>query len=184
MVRNWTHDLVHPLIKPSAPRLVIDTVEQKLYLLDTNDTLIKNYQISTAKRGLGEKKGSFQTPRGLHVIRAKIGENAPRGAVFVARRQTGEIYRAEMSIEYPERDWILTRILWLCGCEPNKNRFGDVDSMRRYIYLHGVPDEASLSSPRSKGCINLQNDDMIDLFNRVQVGSPVLITDLTEEAQS
>jgi L,D-transpeptidase YbiS len=147
---------------------------QKLYLLQDNQ-IIREYKISTAKNGVGEKKGSEQTPRGWHIIRAKIGNEQPVNSVFVGRRSTGEIYSSELKQRYLDRDWILTRILWLSGLEIGKNRLGEVDTMQRYIYIHGTPDENQMGIPASHGCVRMRNDDVIELFNKVNVGSKVLI---------
>jgi lipoprotein-anchoring transpeptidase ErfK/SrfK len=115
------------------------------------------------------------TPRGKHIIRAKIGENADINTVFVGRRDTGERYTPELRKQFPERDWILTRIMWLSGCEPGINRLGDVDTMRRYIYIHGCPDEDEMGKPDSHGCIKMHNDDVVDLFEMVAPGTHVNI---------
>ena len=135
------------------------------------------YAISSAKNGAGEKNGSFQTPRGLHIVRAKIGEGMPENAVFVARRPTGEIYTPQLAAKSPNRDWILTRILWLSGCEKGKNRGGNVDTMRRFIYIHGAPDSAKMGVPGSIGCIRMHNRDIVELFSRVPVGTFVRISE-------
>ncbi len=119
--------------------------------------------------------GSGCTPRGRHVIRAKIGTGCPLGAIFVGRRATGEIYSPELAQQFPERDWMLTRILWLCGCEPGKNRWGEVDTMRRYVYIHGCPDTEPMGVPASYGCIRMRNTDVAELFDLVEPGTPVLI---------
>ena len=133
------------------------------------------YSVSTAKNGAGEKMGSERTPIGWHKIRVKIGDSTPLNSVFVGRRATGEIYSPQLGVEYPERDWVLTRILWLGGLEPRKNRYGEVDSTWRYIYIHGCPDELMLGKPESHGCIRMKNKDVVDLFDRVEVGLKVLI---------
>jgi len=138
--------------------------------------MIKHYQVSTSKRGAGEANGSYCTPRGRHVIRARIGTGQPPNTVFVERRPTGEIYTPELAARFPGRDWILTRILWLSGCEPGFNRLGDVDTMRRYIYIHGSPDSVEMGKPGSIGCIRMHNEDIMDLFDRVEVGTKVLIS--------
>ncbi len=150
---------------------------QILELADDAGRPVKSYRVSTAARGLGEKNGSFQTPRGRHVIRAKIGAGAPPYAVFVERRPTGEIYTPELAARFPERDWILTRILWLSGCQPGINRLGDVDTMRRFIYIHGSPDSAVMGAPGSMGCIRMHTADILDLFDRVSAGTPVEIVE-------
>lgn len=131
--------------------------------------------IATAKNGVGEQYGSYQTPRGRHVIRAKIGHGAPRNGAFVGRRLTGELYSPALRQVYPKRDWILTRILWLSGLEIGKNRLGTVDTMRRYIYVHGAPDEDAMGVASSHGCIKMRNDDILFLFDKVEVGTEIHI---------
>ncbi len=143
-------------------RIEIDAARQELRLPDG-----RRYPVSTAKNGLGEKNGSFCTPRGRHIVRAKIGAGQPLGAVFVRRRPTGEVWSPDLHAKYPGRDWMLTRILWLSGCEVGKNRLGDVDTMRRMIYIHGAPDSAEMGAPGSHGCIRMRNADVVDLFERV-----------------
>ena len=146
---------------------------QTLELLDDEDRLMRRYLVSTSSRGVGEKNGSFRTPRGRHIIRAKIGHGQPANAVFMRRRPTGEIYSRELAERFPERDWMLTRILWLSGSEPGFNRLGDVDTMRRFIYLHGSPDSAVMGQPGSIGCVRMRNRDIIELFDLVPVGISV-----------
>jgi lipoprotein-anchoring transpeptidase ErfK/SrfK len=131
------------------------------------ERVLKRYPVSTAKKGLGERNGSFCTPRGRHIVRAKIGAGLPLGAVFVRRRPTGEVWTSELHAKYPGRDWILSRILWLSGCEPGKNRLGEVDTMRRYIYIHGTPDSAELGKPGSIGCVRMRNTDIAELYDFV-----------------
>ncbi len=131
------------------------------------------YEVSTAKNGPGNELGSYCTPVGRHVIRAKIGRGAAFGTVFTRRRPTGEIWSKELAEGGPGRDWILTRILWLCGLEPGRNRFGSVDTMKRYIYLHGSPPTAQMGIPGSIGCIRMRNQDIVDLFDRVPAGTTV-----------
>ena len=126
---------------------------------------------------MGEENGSYCTPRGRHIIRAKIGAGQPLNSVFIKRRPTGEIYTPELGALHPGRDWILTRILWLSGCEPGYNRLGSCDTMRRYIYIHGTPDSTLLDHPNSKGCIRMHNADLIELFELVPIRTAVnLIT--------
>lgn len=150
--------------------LVVNHQQQKMALMDAGRVL-HTYLISSALRGLGELQGSLQTPRGWHKISAKIGNGCPLNSVFVGRRATGECYTPELGAQFPERDWILTRILWLCGLEPGVNRFGTVDSQRRYIYIHGTADEIHLGQPRSHGCVRMANADIIELFTQVPVGT-------------
>ena len=157
-------------------QLRVDLRSQRIELIDGTEVLA-SYAVSSAARGAGEQEGSEQTPRGLHEIRAKIGAGAPQGAVFAGRRPTGEICTPEMVRAEPERDWILSRILWLRGLEPGKNRLRELDSMRRYIYIHGTPDEASIGTPASHGCIRMRNADVIELFDRVDSGMRVEIVE-------
>lgn len=152
----------------------IDVEKQILQLYDGR-SLLREYPVSTGALGAGEQFGSFKTPRGKHLIRARIGAGMPENTVFVRRRPTGEIWNQQLHDEHPGRDWILTRILWLSGCEPGFNRLGKVDTMRRYIYIHGSPDIAEMGVPGSHGCIRMSNADMIDLFERVPIYTPVEI---------
>jgi lipoprotein-anchoring transpeptidase ErfK/SrfK len=154
--------------------LEISIPAQHLAFIDSGQA-VRSYPVSTAKNGAGEQRGSECTPTGWHSIRAKIGSGLPLNSVFVGRRPTGEIYNEELGRRYPERDWILTRILWLGGLEPGKNRYGEVDTCWRYIYIHGTPDEQLVGLPVSHGCIRMKNEDMLDLFNRVEVGIKVHI---------
>src|SRR5689334_7737333 len=151
-------------------KIVIDTANQELRFGD------RAYPVSTAKNGLGEKNGSFCTPRGRHIVRAKIGAGQPLNSVFVRRRPTGEIWSPELHARYPGRDWILTRILWLSGCEPGRNRLGDVDTMRRYIYIHGSHDLAEMGKPGSIGCIRMRSADIVELFDLVPAYTPAEIS--------
>lgn len=158
-------------------RLEISIKAQTLTLFDDHGGVIRQYSVSTASNGAGEESGSYCTPRGKHIIRAKIGGGQRENAVFVARRPTGEIYNTGLGCQFPERDWILTRILWLSGCEPGKNRLGCVDTMRRYVYIHGSPDQATMGIPGSHGCIRMRNADIVELFDLVPVYVPVDIVD-------
>jgi L,D-transpeptidase YbiS len=153
---------------------IISAADQSLELREGVVTR-KRYRISTSKYGLGEETGSFKTPRGHHYIRAKIGAGCPEGTVFVGRRPTGEVYSAALAARYPDRDWILTRILWLSGLERGHNRLGSVDTMRRFIYIHGTPDSEPLGEAGSIGCIRMSNREVIEFFDRVPVGLPVEI---------
>jgi L,D-transpeptidase YbiS len=156
-------------------RININISSQQLVLYDDSGNIVRVYPISTARRGVGEESGSLCTPRGNHIVRAKIGAEQPVNTVFVGRRSAGQIYSAEMGREMPDRDWILSRILWLSGCEPGINRLGSCDTMRRYIYIHGTPDEGFRQRPESHGCIRMRNADVIELFDLVPAYTPVLI---------
>ncbi len=157
--------------------IFISLPEQQLELYDETGILQRRYAISTAKNGIGELKGSFKTPRGFHIIRAKIGANQPENTVFVRRRPTGEIWTPELAAAHPGRDWILTRILWLSGCKSGFNRLGDVDTMRRYIYLHGSPDTAEMGVPGSIGCVRMRNAEIVELFDCIPVKTRVNLGD-------
>ncbi len=155
-------------------RIEIDIATQRLKLL-TDDLCLQSYSVSTGLNGAGEKQDSFCTPRGSHVIAEKIGDGYAVNTVFVGRRPTGEIYSPELRGEDPDRDWILTRILWLEGTEEGKNRGGNVDSKDRYIYIHGSPDDVAMGRTGSRGCIRMHNSDVVELFDQVEVGVPVEI---------
>jgi len=155
-------------------RIDVDLATQTLRLFE-GDKVRARYEVSTALRGAGEEHGSERTPRGLHIVRAKIGAGLPRGAVLVGRRPTGEIWSPALHAQHPRRDWILTRILWLSGMEPGRNRLGSVDTMRRFIYIHGSPDAVPMGRPGSHGCIRMRNDDILALFDAVPVGTQVRI---------
>jgi L,D-transpeptidase YbiS len=158
------------------PRIEISIPEQSLRLVAEDGRELKRCAVSTSKNGAGEREGSFCTPRGEHVVRAKIGTGQPLNTVFRGRRPTGEIWTPELGECFPGRDWILTRILWLSGREVGKNRLGNVDTMRRYIYIHGSPDSVPMGTPGSIGCIRMRNHDIVELFERVPAGTPVRIS--------
>lgn len=155
-------------------RLHIDIALQQLRLV-RDGTPLRSYTVSTALNGVGEVNGSGCTPRGLHRVRAKVGAGCAPGTVFVGRRATGEVYSPDLAAANPGRDWVLTRILWLSGCEPGLNRGGAVDTLRRYIYIHGCPDDCAMGVPLSHGCVRMTNADVIDLFDWVAVGTWVHI---------
>lgn len=156
-----------------SARIHISIARQYLSLFDDQGRIERRYAVSTAERGVGEQRGSYCTPRGQHLIRARIGAGQPENTVFVARRPSGEIYTPELGAAFPERDWILTRILWLSGRQPGFNRLGTCDTMRRYIYIHGSPDSVPMGQPGSHGCIRMRNADIVDLFERVAIYTPV-----------
>lgn len=158
-----------------ASHVHISIAQQQLHLVVP--TAQTSFSISTAAAGAGERNGSGMTPRGEHLVRAKIGAGLPTGAVFVGRRYSGEIYTPKLAQDFPKRDWILTRILWLSGLQPGFNRLGNVDTMRRYIYIHGTPESEPMGVPASHGCIRMRNDDLLSLFSQVPIGCRVLITE-------
>lgn len=155
----------------------ISIAKQSLTLLDDTGELLAQFPVSTAANGVGCQKNSGCTPLGRHIIRAKIGADAPPNAVFVGRRQTGEICTPTLMAQFPKRDWILTRILWLSGTEQGINRLGNVDTMQRYVYIHGTPESTNMTVPGSHGCVRMRNDDIIALFNIVPVGTRVDIVE-------
>ncbi len=154
----------------------ISISNQSIQLMD-NDQIVFNAMIATAKNGAGENFGSECTPRGWHTIRAKIGAGCAENTVFIGRRPTGEIYSEKLKQEHPGRDWILTRIMWLSGLEVGFNRSGQQDSMRRFIYIHGCPDEHLMGIPSSHGCIKMRNSKVIQLFDQIETGISVVINE-------
>lgn len=158
-------------------KVQVSIARQTLSVFEDDGQLWREYAVSTAAAGAGEAQGSYQTPRGRHVIRAKIGHGAPENTVFVRRRPTGECWTPELDATCPTRDWILTRIFWLSGCEPGVNRLGSVDTMRRFIYIHGSPQNAKMGLPGSHGCIRMRNADIVELFDKVPCYTPVEITE-------
>ena len=161
-------------MRPESPLIKVSIDEQRLQYLESGH-VVMDVAVSTAANGPGEIMHSECTPRGRHHIRAKIGAGAPENTVFVGRRASGEIYTPDLKQQHPDRDWMLTRILWLSGLEPGNNRLGNRDSMRRYIYIHGCPDGDAMGTPSSHGCVKMRNSEVIKLFDRVPVGTQVLI---------
>ncbi|MDP4546684.1 L,D-transpeptidase [Marinobacter sp. MDS2] len=160
---------------PQRAHIHISLADQSLRVLADDGSLLASYPVSTALNGAGEQDGSGCTPRGRHYVRARIGEGQPLNAVFRGRRPTGEVYTPELAAAYPDRDWILTRILWLCGLEWQRNRGPGVDTFRRFIYIHGTPDTEPMGVPMSHGCVRMRNRDLLELFERAPVGMYVNI---------
>lgn len=156
-------------------KIEIDIPAQALALLDEGGKVLRSYPVSTAANGLGEQEGSNRTPGGRHIVRAKIGAGLPLRTVFRGRRPTGEVWSPELHERFPGRDWMLTRLLWLSGREPGRNRLGNVDTMRRYIYIHGSPDLEPMGVPGSHGCVRMRNEDVAELFDLVPPYTPVEI---------
>jgi L,D-transpeptidase YbiS len=152
-------------------------IDRQALALCLGEQVLRVYPVSTARNGAGECSGSGCTPRGRHRVRLKIGAGCAPGTVFVGRRPTGEIYAPELAARFPGRDWILTRILWLTGCESGRNRGGAVDTLRRFIYIHGCPDTEPMGVPRSHGCIRMRDGDLLELFERIENGTPVEIVE-------
>jgi predicted GNAT family N-acyltransferase len=168
----------------SSMRIRISLPQQTLELHDGHGTLLRRYSVSTARNGAGEQNGSFCTPRGRHIVRAKVGAGETANTVFKRRRPTGEVWTPQLAEEFPGRDWILTRILWLSGKEPGRNRLGEVDTMRRYIYVHGSPDTVAMGTPGSIGCVRMRNSDIIELFDLIPLQTPVDIVEFGVAAGS
>lgn len=158
-----------------SERLIRISLPDQRLVLAVGERPLAVYPVSTARNGPGERRGSGCTPRGWHRIRIKIGAGLPPDTVFVGRRPTGEIYGPELAGRHPERDWILTRILWLTGLEPGRNRGGECDTLRRFIYIHGCPDTAPMGVPLSHGCIRMRNRDLLALFGQVATGDRVFV---------
>jgi lipoprotein-anchoring transpeptidase ErfK/SrfK len=170
---------IHEYCQIKYPELQFDTIiyisvkHQKLYLADKNK-IIKEYTISTAKNGVGSKQNSMKTPLGLHTIKHKIGHNAPKNTIFISRRNTGKTAKIYYQGDAPA-DYVTSRIMWLKGMEPGKNKGRGIDSYKRFIYIHGTAEEGKLGTPASHGCIRMSNNDVIELFDLVKEGTPVLI---------
>jgi len=161
----------------------VDLATQTLDLLE-DGRLLRRYPVSTGLAGAGEINGSGCTPRGLHRVRLRIGAGCPAGTVFVGRRPTGEVYGSELEAQCPGRDWILTRILWLTGLESGRNRGGELDTLRRFIYIHGCPDCAPMGVPRSHGCIRMRNADLVELFDLTPARALVEIVEGTDTGRA
>jgi L,D-transpeptidase YbiS len=142
----------------------IHVPSQTLDLIEEGE-VIRCYVVSTSRFGTGSESGSYKTPEGHFRIAEKIGDGAPPGEIFVARSPTGRIGE-----EGDEHDHVQTRILWLDGLEP-----GNANTHDRYIYIHGTNAESRIGTPASFGCVRLSNLDVIDLYERVAVGTPVEI---------
>lgn len=159
-------------------QLVINIAKQTLTAYQ-QQTELAQYKVSTAKNGIGSQQNSGCTPLGNHIIAKKIGKDEPMNAVFVGRVSTGEVYSAELGALHPERDWILSRILWLSGLEEGVNKGsnsqGGCDTYQRYIYIHGTPDTEPMGIPLSHGCVRMRNEDIIELFEKVEEGIAVTI---------
>lgn len=160
--------------EPSGCHIVINLDQQNLFL-QSGKRIIGQWSVSTALGGPGEAQDSGRTPRGQHYVRAMVGAGVPAGTVFVGRRPTGERWSPDLAASHPGRDWILSRIIWLCGCERGFNRGPGVDTFRRFIYIHGTPATEPMGIPRSHGCIRMRNEDVMDLFDLIRPGTPVLI---------
>lgn len=153
----------------------INVTQQQLRLLDEDGNLLQQYPVSTSKYGTGCENGSEKTPLGLHRIKNKLGGAMPVNEVYIGRVPHGNLEECQQrGVELPD-DVIMSRVMWLEGMEPGRNQGGYVDTYQRYIYIHGTNHEDSIGTPSSIGCIRMRNDDVIDLFRQVEIGSEVLI---------
>lgn len=164
-------------LNPGQPWLHVSVAEQSLTLYDGRGLPQKRYTVSTAKNGVGERVNSYQTPRGWHRVCERIGDDVAPDTIIYRRKVTPWKYTPQLAAEYPDKDWILTRILWLCGMEPGKNQGGDVDSYDRAIYIHGAGQHVPFGTPTSRGCVRMRNEDVIELYNLTANGIDVLISE-------
>ena len=163
------------LKQQNQPYAVVAIEAQRLYLMQ-DGRLLKAYPVSTSAFGPGAQEGSNQTPLGLHQIKQKIGENEPEGMIFKARKPTGRMANIIAEPRDVPEDDVTTRIMWLDGMEPGVNQGGKVDSYKRYIYIHGTPEEGLIGRPASHGCVRMLNADVVDVFNKLPEGTLVYIT--------
>jgi lipoprotein-anchoring transpeptidase ErfK/SrfK len=146
--------------------MIISVPDQALALVD-HGRLLARYCISTSKFGTGDSAASYRTPLGTLFVSAKIGDRLPSGAVIKNRIPTGEI----VVVDAPGRDPIVSRVIWLRGMEAQNQKARD-----RCIYIHGTPEERRIGNPASFGCIRMRSRDVIDLYDRVHIGTHVVIT--------
>jgi len=183
-VTNWLQNeqAAAPLLQThpnpfsyGQPWLLVGVKSQTLRYYDGSGLLARQYSVSTAKFGVGEQKNSYQTPRGWHKVCEKIGDGAEKDTIIFRQKITPWKYSETLHQQYPNKDWILTRVLWLCGMEPGLNQGGDVDSYDRYIYIHGAGAHVPFGTPSSLGCVRMKSDDVIELFDHTAVGTDVYI---------
>ena len=159
--------------------ILVDISRQQILLFE-NGKETDRYSISTSSYGIGSKSGSNKTPLGAHFVRKKIGAEAAPGTIFKARKNTGKIAQTEYKPRATGDDFVTSRILWLSGLERGINKAGNVDSFKRYIYIHGTHEEGLIGQPASHGCVRMKNEDVIELFDHTPESSLVLISeDLT-----
>ena len=154
--------------------IFVSIKNQTLYHIK-KEIILNSYIISSSKYGTGNRNGSHKTPTGLHKIKEKHGENTPINGRMIGRIYTGEIAKIYTDTTQSKTDDITSRILWLEGLETKKNKGHNIDSFSRYIYIHGTSEEGRLGIPSSQGCIRMKNKDVIDLYNKVAIGTLVLI---------
>ena len=161
-------------LKPDELVLIVEVTQQKLYVVK-EEKVIRTYPISTSKYGIGNEDGSNKTPVGTHRIYEKVGEGVKIGTIFKARISTGRIANISHDSTDVEQDFIITRIMCLEGLEPGVNKGKGIDSCDRRIYIHGTPEEGLIGTPASHGCIRMKNDDVVELFDLVKIGTLVEI---------
>jgi len=154
--------------------LFVSIQQQQMYLIE-KDSIIKKYSVSTAKKGVGNELHSLKTPIGLHNVKRKIGDHVPLGGILEAR-----VYNGSMATIYEDKtkadgDYVTTRILWLDGEEVGINKGRNIDTYNRFIYIHGTPEEGYIGEPVSHGCIRMKNADVMELYDLIDEGTPVLI---------
>lgn len=174
-IKKHTTLLIEKFGAKKTDTIVLVNIAQQQLLVVSNNNILKTYTVSTAKAGTGAEKNSNKTPLGIHRIKNKIGHNAPLGTIFFARKASGQIAKIYTDTTDTPKDYVTTRILWLDGLEPDKNKGGNIDSYERYIYIHGTHEEGLLGKPMSMGCIRMKNADVIALFNMVKEGTLVAI---------
>lgn len=158
------------------PFLLVNIGKQEMYLV-RNDAIEKTYRISSGKTGAGNQAGSGKTPLGVHCVSEKFGAGAKPNTIFVGRKDTGKAATVYTNAVDTEEDHVTSRILWLEGLEPGINSGKGIDSKQRFIYIHGTPEEGLIGKPASHGCIRMYNKDVIELFDLVQVGTPVVLVE-------
>lgn len=160
---------------PGTPWILVGMGSQTLTLFDATGQMRGRYTVSTARLGAGERENSLQTPRGWHRVCERIGDGATPDTIIYHRAVTPWHYTAQLHADYPDKDWVLARILWLCGLEPGKNQGEGVDSHDRAIYIHGAGDHVAFGTPTSRGCVRMRTREVVELYARVPLGTDVLI---------
>ena len=154
--------------------LYVSIAKQKMYRIKEHK-IIKTYVISSSSYGVGSKAGSNKTPLGLHRIKEKFGDNTPINGRMIGRVYYGKIATIYTDQTKSKTDDVTSRILWLEGLEKGLNKGEGIDSYKRYIYIHGTSEEGRLGTPASHGCIRMKNKEMIELYDKIKIGTLVLI---------
>ncbi len=154
--------------------LYVGIRRQRMYYFKNNQ-IVSSYPISTSSKGAGNLMGSYKTPTGLHQIAEKIGGNAPLGTLFINKKNTGKVVPVNKSEISIKKDEITSRVLSLKGLQQGINKGKKYDTFSRGIYIHGTSDEASIGRPSSHGCVRMKNDDIMELFDLLSVGTKVVL---------